>query len=79
MFSTILDKLLYSDHLNTGLVWYSNGIFVSGCQMPQYLNVGLKTGLIKPCYGPTSHVTLLFEYRTPKLSGIHMNKMVRVT
>ena len=37
----------YSNHLNTGLVWYSNGRFVSGCQKVLYLNGGLKTGLIK--------------------------------
>ena len=38
---------LYSYHLNTGLVWYSNGRFVSGCQMVRYSNGGLKTGLKK--------------------------------
>ena len=38
----------YSNHLNTGLVWYSNGRFVSGCQMVWYLNGGLKN----PVYGP---------------------------
>ena len=32
----------YSNHLNTGLVWYSNGRFVSSCQMVQYLNDDLK-------------------------------------
>ena len=32
----------YSNHLNTGLVWYWNGRFVSGCQMVWYLNGGLK-------------------------------------
>ena len=42
----------YSNHLNTGLVRYSNGWFVSGCQMVQYTNDGLKTGLKKPVYGP---------------------------
>ena len=35
----------YSNHLNTGLVWYSNGRFVSGCQMVWYSSVVLKTGL----------------------------------
>ena len=39
---------LYSNHLNTGLVWYSNGRFVSGCQMVRYSNGGQKTGLKKP-------------------------------
>ena len=38
----------YSNHLNTGLVWYLNGIFMSGCQMVWYWNGGLKTGLKKP-------------------------------
>ena len=36
-------------HLNTELVWYSNGRFVSGCQMVRYSNGGLKTGLQKAC------------------------------
>ena len=36
---------------NTGLVWYLNGRFVSGCQMARYSNVGLK----KPVYGPMVH------------------------
>ena len=39
----------YSNHLNTGPIWYSNGRFVSGCQMVWYSNVGLKTGLKKAC------------------------------
>ena len=38
----------YSNHLNTGLVRYSNGGFVSGCEMVLYSNGGLKTGLKKP-------------------------------
>ena len=37
----------YRNHLKTGLVWYSNGRFVSGCQMVRYSNGGLKTGLKK--------------------------------
>ena len=41
--------LHYSNLLNTGLVWYSNGIFVSGCKMGRYLTSGLKTGLKKAC------------------------------
>ena len=43
---------MYSNHLNTGLVWYSNDIFVSGCQMVRYSNGGLKTGQKNPVYGP---------------------------
>ena len=33
----------YSNHLNTGLVRYSDGRFVLGCQMVRYWNGGLKT------------------------------------
>ena len=36
----------YSNHLNTGLVWYSNGGFVFGCQMVWCSNDGLK----KACF-----------------------------
>ena len=39
----------YSNHLNTGLVWYSNGRFGSGYQMVWYSNGGLKTRLKKAC------------------------------
>ena len=39
----------YRTHLNTELVWYSNGRFVSGCQMVRYLNGDLKT-LLKKAY-----------------------------
>ena len=39
------------NHLNSRLVWYLNGIFVSGCQMVRYLNGGLKTELKKTVYG----------------------------
>ena len=39
----------YSNHLTTGLATYLNGIFVSGCQMVQYSNGGLKTGLKEAC------------------------------
>ena len=39
----------YSNHLNTGLIWYLNGRFVSSCQMVWYLNGGLKTRLKKVC------------------------------
>ena len=40
---------IYSNHLNTGLVWFSNDRFVSGCQMMRYLNGGLKTILKNAC------------------------------
>ena len=39
----------YSSHLNTRLVWYSNGRFVSSCRLVRYSNGGLKTGLKKAC------------------------------
>ena len=42
-------NLIYSDHLSTKRVWYSNGRFVSGCQMVWYVNGGLKTSLRKAC------------------------------
>ena len=69
-----------SNHQNTGLVWYSNGIFVSSSQMVWYSNGGLKTteiGLymvqnVWYLNGPPSYVTLPFEYRTPILFGIQM-------
>ena len=44
--------ITYSNHLKTGLVWYSNGRFVSVCQTVRYLNCGLKTRLKKPVNGP---------------------------
>ena len=37
---------------SSGLVWSSNGRFLSGCQMVWYSNGGLKAGLKKPVYGP---------------------------
>ena len=40
--------LNYSNHLSSGLVWYSNGWFVSSCQVVRYWNGGLITGLRKP-------------------------------
>ena len=77
-------KFWYSNHLNTGLVWYSNGRFVSACQMVRFSNGGLKTRLKKPVNGPKyysngprSHVTLPFEYQTPILSSIQMNLVFR--
>ena len=36
----------YSNHLNTGLAWYSNGRFVSGCQMAWYLNGEYRTPIL---------------------------------
>ena len=53
------------------LVQYSIGRFVSGRQMVQYSNDGLKTGQKKACLW--SNVTLLFDNQTPILSGIQMN------
>ena len=35
----------YSNHLKT--VWYLNGLNMSGCQMVQFSNGGLKTGIQK--------------------------------
>ena len=35
-----IKNIVHSDHLNTGLFSYSNGRFVSGCQMVLYLNGG---------------------------------------
>ena len=40
-------SIVYSNHLNTGVVWYSNGRFVLGCQMVWYSNGCLKTRLKK--------------------------------
>ena len=40
---------MHSNHPNKKLVWYSNGRFVSGCQMVVCFNGGLKTGLKKAC------------------------------
>ena len=61
-----------SHHLSTELVWYSNGQFVSGCQMVQYSNGGLKTGLEKACLSSAKWRDLPFECRAPTLSGIQM-------
>ena len=38
-----------SNHLNIGLVWYSIGRLVSGCQMVQYSNGGLKARMNQIC------------------------------
>ena len=45
----MLSALTYNSHLNTGLVWYANCRFVSGCQKVRYCNGGLKNGLKKAC------------------------------
>ena len=79
------EKNIYSNHLNTGLAWYSDGRFVFGCQMVRYLNGGLKTDreslfMVQNVWysnGPPSHVTLTFEYPTPILSGMQMNLVFR--
>ena len=49
---SISHSIVYSNHLNTGVVWYSNGRFVPDCQMVWYSNGCLKTGLKKPIYCP---------------------------
>ena len=46
----------YSNHLNTGVVCYSNGIFVLSCQIVRYSNGSLKTRLKKPVYAPKCQV-----------------------
>ena len=48
---SVLHNTQYNNHMNTGLVWYSNERFVSGCQMVWYLDGGLKTRLKKLVYG----------------------------
>ena len=48
----------YSKHLNTRLVWYSNGKFVSGCQTVPYSNGGRKTELKKPVTIPKHGITV---------------------
>ena len=58
-----IDK--YSNHLNTGLVWYLNGRFVSGGQMVRYSNGGLKIGIKKPVWFKMSGICLWSE-----MSGI---------
>ena len=59
----------------------------SGIQMVWYSNGGLKTGMKKACMvqnvrysnGPPSHVTVLFEYRVPMMSGIQVSGIQMVT
>ena len=43
----------YSNHLNTRLLWYSNGRFVSGCQMVRIQMVVWKPDWKKPVNSPT--------------------------
>ena len=45
-----------SNHLNTGLVWYSNFRFVSSCQMVRFQMVVWKLDWKKPVYGPKCSV-----------------------
>ena len=66
--STGLFSVQYNNRLNTGLVWYSNGRFVSGCQMVQ---------IVLYSNGPTSHMTFPFEKWMPLLSGIQMNPVFK--
>ena len=40
----LISVKIYSNHQNTGHVWYSSGPIVYGCQMVWFSNVGLKTG-----------------------------------
>ena len=54
-------NFICSNHLNTGLVWYSNGRFVSCCQMVRYSNGGVKTRLNKHVYDPKY---LVFKWYT---------------
>ena len=79
--------ITYSNHLNTGLVWYLNGRFVSGCQTNLLSNSlvfewGSENRTKKTLFmvqnvrysnGLLSQMTLPFEYRTPQLSGIQVN------
>ena len=61
----LVHKGNYINHLNTRLIWYSNGWFVSGCQMVRYSIGGLKTWLRKPVYGPKCPV---FEWSAKPLN-----------
>ena len=65
-----------SNHLNTGLVWYSNGRFVSVDQMVHFSNSGLKTGLKKACL--RSKMSGIWN-RTPILSGVQVFGIQMVT
>ena len=69
-------KSRLGNHLNNGLVCYSNGRFGSGCQMVCYSNHGLKTGLKKAVNSLNdlpSHMNL-----TPILSGIQVNPGIQM-
>ena len=77
--------MTYSNHLNTRLVWYSNGIFVSGCQMVRFFEWWSENWTEKAClWSKMSGVRIVrqvmwlpFEYWTPILSGIQMNLVLR--
>ena len=69
-------QLNYSNHLNTGLVWYLNGRFVSGIQMVVWKSL-LMVENVQYSNGLPSHMTLPFEYRTPILSSFLMNLVFR--
>ena len=52
-------------------VWYSNGRFVSGCQMVVWKPDWKSLFVVQNVWylnGPPSHMTLPFEYRTPMYS-----------
>ena len=78
------NKNKLNNPLNTGLVWYLNGRFVSCCEMVLYSNGGLKTGLKKPVQnvwylnGPPSQVTLPLEHQTLILSGIQIYQVLGI-
>ena len=66
--------VLYSNHLNVGLVWHLNGRFVSGSQMVRYLNGGLKTA--KSCdftiWIPDNHTVHYSDESGIQVFGIQM-------
>ena len=68
----------YSNLLNAGLVWYSNGRFVSGIQMVK--SHDLEDHSNTSHFGPlTGFFIPPFEYQTPILSGIQMNWIFKLT
>ena len=78
---------IYSNHLDTGLVWDLDGRFVSGCQMVRHQMVVWKpvwkslfmVQNVRYTNGLPSHMILPFEYRTPILSGIQVFGIQMVT
>ena len=66
----------FSNHLNAGLVWSSNGRFVSSCHMVQDLIGGLKTGLKKPVYCPKCPV-FKWSARSPDFTIWILDNTVR--